>query len=98
MHSTVDTNYASGYPTVSITSPSDQSSVSGEATISAAASDKSAIRKVEFYVDWKLQTTVTSPPYDFNWTNGTTGSHVVAAMAYSNAGIRNCYTVTLNEQ
>ncbi len=39
-----------------------------------------------------------SPPYDFNWTNGTTGAHTVAAMAYSNAGIRACYAVTLNEQ
>jgi len=53
---------------------------------------------VEFYVDWNLQTTVANPPYDFNWTKGTTGSHTVAAMAYSNAGVRNCYAVTLNEQ
>jgi len=98
VHSTVDTNYTSGSPQVSITSPGDQSSVGSPATISAAASDKSGIRKVEFYVDWKLQATVPSPPYDFNWTNGTTGSHTVAAMAYSNAGIRNCYAVTLNER
>jgi parallel beta-helix repeat protein len=97
-HSTVDTNYMSGYPEVSITSPSDQSSVGSPVTVTAAASDKSGIRKVEFYVDWKLQTSVTHPPYDFNWSNGTAGSHIVAAMAYSNEGIRNCYAVTLNEQ
>src|SRR5271165_4052300 len=60
-HGTADTNNASGYPEVSITSPSDQSSVSGPVTVSAEASDKSGIRKVEFYVDWKLQTTVTTP-------------------------------------
>ena len=41
--------------------------------------------------------TSTTPPYDFNWTNGATGPHTVAAMAYSNAGVRNCYAVTLNE-
>jgi parallel beta-helix repeat protein len=97
VHSTVDANYTSGYPQVSITSPSDQSSVGSPVMVTAAASDKSGIRRVEFYVDWKLQTTVSSPPYDFKWTNGTTGPHVVAAMAYSNAGIRNCYAVTLNE-
>jgi parallel beta-helix repeat protein len=98
VHSTVDTNNTSGFPNVSITSPPNQSSVTNPVTVSAAASDKSGIRKVEFYVDWKLQTTLTNPPYDFNWTNGTTGSHIVAAMAYSNAGINDCYAVTLNEQ
>jgi parallel beta-helix repeat protein len=98
VHSTVDTNYTGGYPEVSITSPSDQSSVGNPVTVTAEASDKSGIRKVEFYVDWKLQTTVAIPPYDFNWTDGTTGPHTVAAMAYSNAGIRSCYAVTLNEQ
>lgn len=97
IHGIVDTNYTSGYPEVSITSPGDRSSVGNPVTVTAAASDKSGIRKVEFYVDWKLQTTVTSPPYDFNWINGTTGPHTVAAMAYSNAGIRNCYAVTLNQ-
>jgi hypothetical protein len=98
VHSTIDTNYTSGFPKVTITAPSDQSSVSGPVMVSATAEDKSGIRKVEFYVDWKLQTTLNNPPYGFNWNNGTTGSHIVAAMAYSNAGIRNCYAVTLNEQ
>jgi parallel beta-helix repeat protein len=98
VHSTVDMNNASGFPQVSIPSPSDQSTVNGPVAISATAEDKSGIRKVEFYVDWKLQTTVTTPPYGFNWSNGTTGSHVLTAMAYSNAGIRNCYAVTLNKQ
>jgi parallel beta-helix repeat protein len=98
VHGTVDSNYASGWPEVSITSPADQSSVASPVTVSATASDKSGIRKVEFYVDWKLQTTIANPPYDFNWTNGTTGPHIVAAMAYSNAGIRNCYAVTLTKE
>jgi parallel beta-helix repeat protein len=98
VHSAADTNNTSGWPEVSIKSPLDQSPVSNPVAVSAAASDKSGIRKVEFYVDWKLQTTMTSPPYDFNWADGTTGPHIVAAMAYSNAGIRNCYAVTLNRQ
>lgn len=98
LHSTADTHYASGFPAVSITSPADQSSVTNPVAVSATASEKSGIRKVEFYVDWKLENTVTTPPYNFDWTNGTTGSHIVAAMAYSNVGVRACYAVTLNEQ
>ena len=94
----MDSNYTSGFPTVAITSPADQSSVANPVTVSVTASDRSGIKKVELYVDWQLQSTVTSPPYDFSWTNGTTGAHTVAAMAYSNAGIQTCYAVTLNEQ
>jgi parallel beta-helix repeat protein len=97
VHSTVDTKDTSGWPKVKITSPEDQSTVSSPVTVTAEASDKSGIKKVEFYVDWDLQKTVTSPPYDFDWSNGSSGSHVVAAMAYSNAGIRNCNAVTLNQ-
>jgi len=97
VHSTVDTNNTSGFPAVSITSPSDQSSVNRPVTVTATASDKSGIRKVELYVDWNLQATVTKSPYTFEWTDGTAGSHVVAAMAYSNAGIRACYAVTLTQ-
>jgi parallel beta-helix repeat protein len=98
VHGHVDTNYTSGFPTVAITSPADRSSVANPVTVAATASDKSGIKKVEFYVDWALQETVTKSPYDFSWTNGTTGPHIVAAMAYSNAGIRACYAVTLNER
>jgi Bacterial Ig domain/Right handed beta helix region len=98
VHGTVDANNHSGFPEVVITSPTDQSSVTSPVAITATASDKSGIGKVEFYVDWTLAATVTSPPYDFNWTNGTTGPHIVAAMAYSTAGIRACYAVSLIEQ
>jgi parallel beta-helix repeat protein len=98
VHGTADTNYTSGFPTVAITSPADQSSVSSPVTVTATASDASGISKVEFYVDWTLQATALSSPYSFSWTNGTAGSHIVAAMAYSNAGIGACYAVTLNQQ
>jgi hypothetical protein len=98
MHGTADTNYTGGYPAVAITSPSDQSSVGSSVTVVAAASDTSGISRVEFYVDWALQTTATGSPYEFTWSNGTTGSHTVTAMAYSNAGIRSCSAVTLTKQ
>jgi hypothetical protein len=98
IHGTADTNNTSGFPTVAIKSPADQSSFTTSVTVHATASDNSGINRVEFYVDWKLQTTVPGPPYNFDWTNGTTGTHTVAALAYSNAGIRNCYAVTLTKQ
>ena len=98
IHGSADANYASGFPTVTITSPADQSSFTNSVTVKSAASDKSGIEKVEFYVDWKLDATVNSPPYNFSWTNGTTGWHTVAAMAYSNAGIRACNAVSLKKQ
>jgi parallel beta-helix repeat protein len=98
VHGTADTNSNNGYPTVSITSPSDQSTVGSSMTVSAAASDGSGIDRVEFYLDWNLQGTVTSTPYSYNMTSSTTGSHIVAAMAYSTAGIRSCYAITVNEQ
>jgi parallel beta-helix repeat protein len=98
VHSSVDSNISSGFPRVAVTAPADQSTVSGPVTISASASDNSGIRKVEFYVDWALEGTSPSPPYEFNWNNGTTGPHIVAAMAYSNAGIHTCYAVTVNKQ
>jgi len=98
IHGTADTNTASGFPTVAITSPADQSSFNNSVTVAAAASDPSGISKVEFYVDWTLQATATAPPYILNWSSGATGSHTVAAMAYSNAGISSCNAVTLNNQ
>ena len=98
VHGSADSNYSSGYPTVAITSPGDQSSVSSGAAVVASASDQSGISKVEFYVDWVLQATSTSSPYTFTWTNGASGLHTVAAMAYSNAGVSACSAVTLNQQ
>jgi parallel beta-helix repeat protein len=98
IHGSADTNNTSGYPTVTITSPVDQSTVTSPVTIAATASDASGITKVEFYVDWKLQTTVNAGPYSFDWTNGTTGTHTLAAMAYSEAGIRSCHAVTVTKQ
>ncbi len=95
-HGTADTNYTSGFPTVAITSPADQSTLGNVFAVAATASDTSGISKVEFYVDWNLQKTVNTPPFNFAWTNEASASHTIAAMAYSTAGIRDCYAVTLN--
>jgi len=98
VHGSADNNNTSGFPTVAITSPADQSSFSNSVTVTAAASDASGISKLEFYVDYALLTTVNAAPYAATLTPGASGPHTVVAMAYSNAGIRACYAVTLNEQ
>jgi parallel beta-helix repeat protein len=97
VHGTFDTLNTSGFPTVSITSPSDQSFVTTPVTVAAAASDVSGINNVELYVDWNLAATATNSPYNFTLSELTPGAHTVAAVAYSNAGIRSCFAVTLND-
>ncbi len=98
VHGTIDTNNTSGFPTVAITSPADQSSFSNSVAVTATGSDASGISKVDFYVDWVLQATVTAAPYTATLTSSASGQHIVAAMASSNAGISACYAVTLNNQ
>jgi parallel beta-helix repeat protein len=94
VHGTADANYTSGFPEVSIASPADGSSISGATTIHAGASDDSGIREVQLYDNWELEQALTTSPYEFTWS-GKTGSHVLAAMAYSVAGIRACHAITV---
>ena len=96
VHGTADNNNTSGFPRVAITSPVDQSSFSKSVTVTATASDKNGISKIEFYLDWALQATVTAAPYSVTLHPAAPGQYHVAAMAYSNSGIRACYAVTLN--
>jgi len=92
-----DSNNASGFPRVAITSPPDGSSytVNTPVTVSANASDGSGINKVEFYADWNLQSTLYQSPFNFTWT-ATLGEHTLATMAYSKAGIRACNAITVS--
>jgi hypothetical protein len=49
VHGHADTNNTSGFPSVRITSPPDESSIAGPVTVKATASDQSGIKKVEFF-------------------------------------------------
>jgi hypothetical protein len=74
-------------PTVSVTAPTNGSTVSGTTTISANSSDNaggSGIAKVEFYVDGALANTDTTSPYSFSWdsTSVAFGSHSLTAKSY----------------
>jgi parallel beta-helix repeat protein len=98
IHGSADTDYKAKIPVVNITSPADQTTVSGIVPVAATATDPASVSKVEFYVDWKLHSTDSGSPFSFNWNTAgfTAGPHTVVAMAYSSNGTRACYGVTLN--
>ena len=72
-------------PTVSITSPSDDDTVSGTITINANAGDDNGVTQVEFFIDGSAtpHATDTSNPYSCSWdTNGVAdGPHNITATA-----------------
>jgi thermitase len=73
--------------TVSITSPSSGSTVTGSVNVAVAASSTAGISQVELYVDGALKGSKSSAPYSFPWdTTGMSGSHSLTSKAYDGAG------------
>ena len=86
-------------PTVSLSSPANNASVSGTVSVTASASDNVGVTKVEFYVNGALQATDTSTPYLYSWntTSLAAGSYTLMAKAYDAAGnIGQSANVTVN--
>ncbi|HVQ01635.1 MAG TPA: FG-GAP-like repeat-containing protein [Candidatus Thermoplasmatota archaeon] len=54
--------------------------VIGGLTVKAKALEP--LQKVEFYLDSRLISTDTTPPYEWNWTSFSFGRHVIKAIAY----------------
>jgi len=76
-------------PTVSITSPADNATVSGMLTISASATDNVGVTRVEFYIDGVLDHTDTTAPYSDSGDTSTVpdgSSYLLTARAYDAAG------------
>ncbi len=75
-------------PTASLTAPAQGSTVSGLATLIAAATDDVAVARVEFYVDDKLVSTDSTAPYEVLWDTRTAidGVHALQAKAYDSSG------------
>ncbi|NTV50801.1 MAG: hypothetical protein HGA20_14320, partial [Geobacteraceae bacterium] len=75
-------------PTVALTSPANNTSVTGTVTISSSASDNVGVTKVEFYCNGVLLYATNTSPYNFSWdTKGVAdGGYVLIAKAYDNAG------------
>src|SRR5205814_788467 len=88
-------------PTVSITSPSSGSTVSGTITVTASAPDNVGVAGVEFLLDGaNLGAEVTRGPYSAAWdtTTPSNGSHTLTAIARDAAGnatTSNAVTVTV---
>ncbi len=74
-------------PTVSLTAPSNNATVSAGTTISASASDNVAVTKVEFLVDGVVVGSDTSSPYSTSWNSSSSPASVtLTAKAYDAAG------------
>ena len=75
-------------PTVSVTAPANNATVSGTATVTATASDNIGVTKVEFYLNGVLKATDTAGPYSYAWDTRTAanGSYTLIARAYDAAG------------
>jgi hypothetical protein len=75
-------------PVVSITSPAANAVVSGRVGITATASDDTALRAVEFYVDEVLIGRDTGPPFAANWNSrkAAAGLHLIRVRAIDASG------------
>jgi len=76
-------------PNVIISSPANNSTVSGIVLINATATDNVGVVKVEFYIDNNKVGEDTSSPYEYNWNTDNlqyNSTHTIQAKAYDNAG------------
>ncbi|RKS77929.1 concanavalin A-like lectin/glucanase superfamily protein [Motilibacter peucedani] len=73
-------------PKTAITSPAPGASVQGLTTVSATASDDTAVASVTLRVDGSVVGTDTSAPYEFAWAASGAGSHTLVTTAQDAAG------------
>jgi fibronectin type 3 domain-containing protein len=76
-------------PTVSITAPAANASLSGTVTLSANASDNQAVAGVQFQIDGvNLGSQITVTPYSRTWdtTTAANGPHTITAIATDTSG------------
>ncbi|MDD2309698.1 MAG: Ig-like domain-containing protein [Desulfuromonadaceae bacterium] len=75
-------------PTISITAPAANTTISGTVSVTASATDNVGVTKVEYYLNGTLKTTDTSTPYVYslNTTSLASGTYMLMAKAYDAAG------------
>ncbi|MBJ6801436.1 Ig-like domain-containing protein [Geomonas propionica] len=75
-------------PTVSLTSPGNNMTVSGSVNIAASASDNVGVSRVEFYLNNALLSATNMAPYSYAWNSKTVANGVynLTAKAYDAAG------------
>jgi hypothetical protein len=91
-------NFVNLPPTIQITNPAANATVSGTVNVTANATDDSGVTKVEFYVDGALKATDTTAPYAFDWNtlSETPGSHTLKAVAYDVPGLTGSHQIAVN--
>lgn len=86
-------------PSVSISSPSTGTTVSGTVQFAVSSTDNVGVSKVELWKDGALYATDTTSPYGFSWstTVSNNGTHTFIAKSYDAAGnVGTSSTVTLS--
>lgn len=75
-------------PTVAITSPGNNATVSGTVGLTANATDNVGVAKVEYYLNGNMLATTNLSPYSFNWNTKliVNGTYTLTAKAYDAAG------------
>jgi thermitase len=75
------------HPTVSITSPSNNETVSGNVTITADASDNIAVSSVSFAIQGQFIDVDTTAPYSISWDTAalSNGNYLISATAWDNS-------------
>jgi hypothetical protein len=75
-------------PSVTLTSPTNGSTLNGITAITASASDNIGVSKVEFYKNDVLISATNVAPYKYNWdtTSVANGTYTLSAKAYDTSG------------
>ena len=75
-------------PTVSLTAPANNATITGTVGVTATASDNTAVARVELYDGATLLATVATSPYTTTWNTATAtpGAHTLTARAYDTVG------------
>jgi subtilisin family serine protease len=84
-------------PVVTITSPQNNSFVSGNVTIEATTADDANASKVEFYIDGVLSSTDVNAPWQFSWdtTAAADALHQVKAVVVDQQARTNEHVITV---
>jgi len=88
-------------PTTSITAPANGATISGNATVSANASDNVGVTRVDFYAGATLIGTDSTSPYSITWITTATpnGAYSLTTKAYdaaNNSGTSSAVSVTVS--
>ncbi len=87
-------------PSVTVTNPAANNTVTGVVTISANASDDHGVDRVEFTVDNALIGSDTTAPYEAAWDSATVpdGTHLIKALAYDSSGQSSSSTISVKTE